>query len=288
MSSVLRRSDNRVRTLADGDRAEFARLVAADPLVNVRVAARLRRVAGLAANQLGGDVLGVRDDDGRLVAAAVHAGNLVPIGGGPNEWTALGQALARRARRCTAIVGRVDAVDTLWAHVAVSWGPARAVRDRQPLLMLDRAGAPRGGDSRVRLVGSDDLDAYLEASAAMFTAELGVAPHLVTGAADYRRRVAGLVRQRRALAIVESDGAVLFKADVGAISAHTCQLAGVWVRPDQRGRGIGTAALAPVLRHALTLAPTVSLYVNHFNVPARRMYARLGMRPVTDLATVLF
>jgi predicted GNAT family acetyltransferase len=62
----------------------------------------------------------------------------------------------------------------------------------------------------------------------------------------------------------------------------------VWVRPQFRGRGIGRAALAVVLRHALTLAPTVSLYVNDFNTPARRMYDRLGLRQVATLSTVLF
>ncbi|MCW2493476.1 MAG: family N-acetyltransferase, partial [Frankiales bacterium] len=35
-------------------------------------------------------------------------------------------------------------------------------------------------------------------------------------------------------------------------------------------------------------APTVSLYVNDFNTPARRMYDRLGMRQAGVLSTVLF
>jgi hypothetical protein len=62
----------------------------------------------------------------------------------------------------------------------------------------------------------------------------------------------------------------------------------VWVRPDLRGLGIGTAALAAVLRHAFRIAPTVSLYVNDFNAAARRVYSRLGMRQAGTLATVLF
>ena len=40
--------------------------------------------------------------------------------------------------------------------------------------------------------------------------------------------------------------------------------------------------------HALQLAPTASLYVNDFNVPARRLYERLGMHHSATLATVLF
>ena len=42
-----------------------------------------------------------------------------------------------------------------------------------------------------------------------------------------------------------------------------------------------------MVRYALTLAPTVSLYVNDFNLVARRSYDRLGMREVATLATVL-
>ncbi len=81
---------------------------------------------------------------------------------------------------------------------------------------------------------------------------------------------------------------MVFKADIGALTRDTCQLQGVWVRPDLRGQGIGTRALAGVLDHALRLAPTVSLYVNDYNHAARRMYARLGMRQVSVLKTVLF
>ena len=46
--------------------------------------------------------------------------------------------------------------------------------------------------------------------------------------------------------------------------------------------------MAAVLDHALRLAPTASLYVNDFNLPARAVYARLGMRQVATLSTVMF
>ena len=91
----------------------------------------------------------------------------------------------------------------------------------------------------------------------------------------------------RAFAGYDFRGQVTFKAEIGAVSRHTCQIQGVWVRPDLRNRGLGTAGLATVMRHALELAPTVSLYVNDYNAAARRMYARLGMRQVGTLTTVL-
>jgi predicted GNAT family acetyltransferase len=214
-------------------------------------------------------------------------GNLLPIGGGPDEWNVLAEHVARTSRACTSIVGRAAAVGAMWQVLAPVWGPARAVRVQQPLLMSDGLVARGRSDPRVRAIHPDELEEYLPAAAAMFTEELGTSPYQSSGVGDYRRRTAGLIKERRAFGIVE-DGEVIFKADLGAISPHTCQVQGVWVRPDLRGRGIGTASLPVVLRHGLTLAPTVSLYVNDFNVAARRVYARLGMREAAVLSTVLF
>jgi predicted GNAT family acetyltransferase len=47
--------------------------------------------------------------------------------------------------------------------------------------------------------------------------------------------------------------------------------------------------MAAVVNDALRrVAPSVSLYVNDFNVPARRVYHRCGFHQVGLFATVLF
>lgn len=274
--------------LGEADRAELTRLVDADPIVNVVVASRLRAVPSLDPRRFGGLLLGARDASGGLRAAVLNGGNLLPVGGGPEQWRALAAQLVVGRRGCTSIVGRSDAVAGLWSVLGPTWGRSRAVRENQPLLLLDRPDALPPGDPRVRAMRPSELDRYLPAATAMFTEELGVSPYRSTPVADYRRRVAGLIADGRAFGIVDDSGAVVFKADLGAVSAHTCQLQGVWVRPDRRGQGLAREALAAVLRHALTLAPSVSLYVNDYNVPARRLYDRLGLRQVATLTTVLF
>ncbi|MDT4993306.1 MAG: uncharacterized protein QOH97_3198, partial [Actinoplanes sp.] len=46
---------------------------------------------------------------------------------------------------------------------------------------------------------------------------------------------------------------------------------------------------AAVVRDALRrVAPTVSLYVNDYNTPARRVYSRCGFQSAGAFATVLF
>jgi predicted GNAT family acetyltransferase len=275
----------RAELLDDRARPQFQRLLDADPYVNAAIAARFAGARSLAAQRIGGHVSGVRD--GTELAAACFAGsNLVLIGPGAAPWSSVASFVASRPRRCSSIVGRADAVHALWGQLEAHWGQPRAVRPEQPLLVLDRPPTvPR--DREVRIAKPAQAERYLAAAAAMFAEELGVSPHVSPGTSAFRARVHNLIDARLAFLRVDFRGQVVFKAEIGALTRYTAQIQGVWVRPDLRGQGIGTAALATVLAHALTLAPTASLYVNDFNVAARRLYARLGMRHHATLATVL-
>jgi hypothetical protein len=282
-------SDWPIEKVTDSERVAIDRLVAADPYVNVVVASRLAAYRTVDSLRLGGEILAIRDErDGGLRAAAFNGGNLLPIGGDVEHWPALADRLAQRPRRGTSIVGRADAVSTMWEHLEPAWGAARAIRPDQPLLIIGRGEIRTPSDQRVRVMRPQDVERYLPAAAAMFTEELGISPFAANTAFAYRRRVESLLSTGRAFGIVDDEGRMAFKADIGALSPQTCQLQGVWVRPDLRGHGLGTAALAGVLQFALRLAPTVSLYVNDFNTAARRVYAKLGMKQVATLSTVLF
>jgi len=214
-------------------------------------------------------------------------GTLLPIGGDAEAWTALAAFLGARRRPCSSIVGPAETLSVLWPALSSFWGAARLVRPAQPLLVLDRP-ASTSSDPLVRPARTDELDSYLPAAAAMFAEELGIAPLRGPKAHAYRARLAEVVATGRALVRTDAEGEVVFKADIAAVSRHTAQVQGVWVRPDRRGLGIATGAMAAVVDYALRLAPSVSLYVNDFNRPARRLYERLGMRQVGTLSTVLF
>ncbi|KPC90185.1 hypothetical protein ADL27_37135, partial [Streptomyces sp. NRRL F-6602] len=63
---------------------------------------------------------------------------------------------------------------------------------------------------------------------------------------------------------------------IGAATPQVCQIQGVWVAPEYRGRGLSVSGMAAVLRYALAdIAPVASLYVNDFNKPARASYLML-------------
>ena len=260
-------------------------MVNRDPVANVFVASRLAAV-GLDWRRLGAEVWGYYADDQRLVSLCYSGANLMPVEATPAAAKQFAERARRGGRHCSSIVGPTEPVEAMWQVLMLPWGPARDVR-RQPLMSI---ATPPVCDAEpgVRRVRIDELETLLPASIAMFTEEVGVSPIGNDGGALYRARVAELVSEGRAFALIE-DGRVLFKAEVGSATNQACQIQGVWVDPSLRGEGLGARGTAAVVRFAQAdIAPVVSLYVNDFNVPARRAYERVGFATVGSFTSVLF
>jgi len=278
----------RPRVLGRADRPALRALLSDNPIVNCVVQAQMDAAAGNACGSIGGTMWGIDDPTGRgLRVAAFVGGNLIPIGFDVDGLTDLAIGIRRTPRTCSSIVGTVEAVGVLWPLLSKGWGRARAVRARQPVLVADRP-SPVEPDRLVRIVRPSDVRAFEAAAVHMFAEELGVQPSALDGGVSYRRRLDELIRAGRAFARFDSAGRVEFKAEIGALSSATAQIQGVWVRPDLRGKGMGTACMAAALDHALAFAPCVSLYVNDYNRPARKVYDRVGFRQIDIFTTVLF
>jgi len=274
-----------LRVLRPSDREETLELLARDPVANVFVESRVRSV-GLDPLRLGGEMWG-HVVDGRIEAVCHAGANLVPAEAGPEAVRVFVDRARRQGRRCASIVGPRDMVAPMWEALEATWGPARDVRPQQPVMATSTPPAVPA-DAGVRRVRLEELDLLLPACVAMFTEEVGVSPTAVDGGAAYRGRVAELIRAGRSFARIE-DGQVVFKAEIGAASPTACQVQGVWVTPELRGRGLsvpGMAAVVELARHHV--APTVSLYVNDFNTAARATYRRVGFRDVGTFMSVLF
>jgi predicted GNAT family acetyltransferase len=280
---VLRTSQTRVLDARDLD--EVRALVSRDPVADVFVASRLD-ACGLDAWRLGAEVWGF-GERGRLEALCYSGANLVPVQASPEAVRAFADRARRQGRRCSSIVGPAVAVDELWHLLQPHWGWARDVRARQPVMAIDDEPS-LDPDPAVRLVQPHEIDLLLPACVAMFTEEVGISPLAGDGGVLYRARVEELIAQGRAWARIQ-DGAVLFKAEVGAATREVCQVQGVWVHPSLRGRGVGTAGTAAVVEQArATIAPIVSLYVNDYNLAARRAYEKVGFAEVGVFASILF
>jgi predicted GNAT family acetyltransferase len=273
-----------VRLLGDAERGAVERLLDEDPIAGAQVAERVAS-GGLSRWRWDAKVYGYGSRR-HLEALCWLGGNLIPVQARSAAVEAFAEMALAEPAACSSLVGDAEGVLGLWNRLARAWGPARDVRPNQPLLVTYREPEVRP-DPAVRLVRPEEVDLLFPAAVAMYTEEVGVSPVNGDGGRDYRSRVTDLVRGRRAYAKVV-DGSVVFKAELAIVTRHTAQIQGVWVAPRWRGRGIATPAVAAVVADALRrVAPSVSLYVNDYNVAARAVYARCGFRKSGQFATVL-
>lgn len=275
----------RVRALTGANRDEALEFLAQSPVENLFLAAKVaaygidrRRLGNVFAFDRGGEIVSLMLDGGTVFVAGFDPGALPAFVGqlGP-------------VRRCTSILG--PAISVLGLHLGLterwpaSWSGVSNIRRRQPLMLLERPPliAP---DPRVRRLTADDYPSYLDASVHMYTDEIGSSPFKYgTG---YERFVMQRLVDGDAFGVVDEQGKVIFKADLGPRLGDQAQLQGVWVDPALRGQGISVPALSGMLRLAMQRYPRISLYVNDFNAPAVKAYERLGFAEVGALATVHF
>jgi predicted GNAT family acetyltransferase len=271
--------ERRVTVVRDVD--VVRRVLDDDPVGSCMVASRVAD-HGIDPTAIGGELWTRRQASESLCYAGP---NLIPLRGELPDLNAFADKAMSSARRCSSLVGRAELVLPMWRRLETAWGPARDVREHQPLMTLDTA--PQCAvDPAVRPVRMDELDAYLIAAIDMFIGEVGIDPRLGDGGRGYRRRVAGLIAADRAWARFE-HGQVVFKAEVGSQSPAVGQIQGVWVHPEWRGRGLGAAGTAALAAAVVRSGRTASLYVNNYNTVARATYARIGFQQVGTFATVL-
>ncbi|MFD3495666.1 GNAT family N-acetyltransferase [Streptomyces sp. NPDC058690] len=274
------------RVLEPSDLGAALAILESEPVANAFVTSRVQ-IAGLDPWRLGGEMWGWYAD-GRLRSLCYSGANLVPICATPEAVRAFADRARRAGRRCSSIVGPAEATAQLWRLLEPGWGPAREVRANQPLMVTESPAADVTPDPLVRRIRKDEIDVLMPACVAMFTEEVGISPLAGDGGLLYQARVAELIGAGRSFARIE-DGKVVFKAEIGAATPQACQIQGVWVAPEHRGRGLSETGMAAVLRHALAdVAPVVSLYVNDYNTAARKAYTRVGFREVGAFMSVLF
>ncbi|MFF1348281.1 GNAT family N-acetyltransferase [Streptomyces sp. NPDC058322] len=274
------------RVLEPSDLGAALAVLESEPVANAFVTSRVQ-IAGLDPWRLGGEMWGWYAD-GRLRSLCYSGANLVPICATPEAVRAFADRARRAGRRCSSIVGPAEPTAQLWRLLEPGWGPAREVRANQPLMVTESPSADVTPDPMVRRIRKDEMDILMPACVAMFTEEVGISPLAGDGGLLYQARVAELIGAGRSFARID-DGKVVFKAEIGAATPQACQIQGVWVAPEHRGRGLSETGMAAVVRYALAdVAPVVSLYVNDYNTPARRSYARVGFKETGAFMSVLF
>lgn len=218
--------------------------------------------------------------EGELVTAAfvAHTG-MASVAGAPDGARALGQLL-REEFRLRLVVGERTASDALWG----SWGEGEPRLNRSHRLFVHRRTTGLG-EPELRLAESGETEEIVALAAAMRMEELGrmVAAHELE---EFAGRVAARVEEHRVY-VLEREGQVVFKADVGTRCRDGAQIEGVYVLPEKRGRGLASRCVAEMARRLERRWPRVTLHVYEENAPAIRAYERAGFEAAHPFRLIL-
>ncbi|NTV39177.1 MAG: GNAT family N-acetyltransferase [Demequinaceae bacterium] len=300
--SLLRRGQYSLAPAQRRDVAEALALCALDPVTNVVPAMHLETASRAGVIPSGLWVVRKRGRISRELAGVIWCGaNLTAVLPTADDYDAddaraeVAASIVSRLSRPAALVGEAELTLDLWGRVEPWWGPARQLRPTQVSMAIKGHPLPVAEASveaePMRRATMADYDALLPAAVHMFVGEVGYDP-LTHGRDAYEDRLTRLVRQGHSYlryGVVDAKRVVVFKAEVGVVGGRVAQIQGVWVHPAMRRKGLGTSGMADLVRHVRAdHAPTVSLYVNDFNVAALRAYEAVGFERVGTFATVMF
>lgn len=184
-------------------------------------------------------------------------------------------ALARDYAHAHVLVGLPDKIEQFWWHYGPGGQRPRLIcRElflelRWPVAAL----APVAGLRRATL---DDLPAVMTINARLAFAESGSDP-LERDPEGFRLRLARRIEQGRVWLWCAGER-VLFKADVHAETPELSYLEGVYVHPDERGKGYGSRCLSQLGRALLKETGALCLLVNEQHKDAQRFFFRNGFK----------
>ena len=176
------------------------------------------------------------------------------------------------------------AVESFWKYYAD--------RGRQPRLicteLLFEISFPfRVSDClhEIRTAQPEELLRIAEAQAEIACMESGVDP-LQKDREGFLRRVARRIEQGRIFVAFE-NGKLIFKADIMAETGEVIYLEGIYVAPEQRGKGVGSGCLSKLSHDLLNRVQSICLLSNVEFKGAHQSFRNAGFTN-TDQCTTIF
>lgn len=261
------------QALAAEHEAEALRFLAARPLHTVYMTGLIRD-NGMVSPLNRGTFYGCRNAAGELEGVALigHA-TLIDT----NSEAAFA-AFARLAQSCAGanvIVGEQEKIERFWEYYSES-GQGTRLACRELLLEQRWPVQVREAVPALRVATIDDLDLIVPVHAEMAFEESGVNP-LDVNPEGFRRRCARRIEQGRVWLWAEG-GQLIFKADIIADTPEMIYLEGIYVNPDERGKGYGLRCMAQIGQHLLKRAGGICLLANEQNLKAQAFYRKAGFK----------
>jgi predicted GNAT family acetyltransferase len=270
-----------IRELTRSEEAEVLEFLGARPIHTVFMAGLIHD-NGLLSPRNRGSFYGARNRGGQLEGVALigHA-TFVEV----HTESAL-TAFARVARNCqntSLIRGERRVTETFWRYFAEEDESPRLVCAEHLFEISDEVVVETKND-RLRVATMADLESVISINAAMALEEGGTNPMQVdpTG---FRARTIQRIEKERVWVWVE-DHRLIFKADLVSQTPDATYLEGIYVNPEERGKGYGCLCLTQLCAILQQSSKSICLTVNERNQPAVALYNKAGFRQHSNYETI--
>ena len=175
-----------------------------------------------------------------------------------------------------AVQGRMDDVQFLERFLEECGCTAREGNNYE-LMSLDRAPLPlkkRLPGLTLRTPTAEDTEALFQLHAAYEQEEV-LSPHRDFSPAACRLALRHILSEQQVLA-ADLDGRLVGKVNTNAQSFSRCQIGGVYVLPEYRNLGIGSAMTEALASHLIKQGKGVTLFVRTQNAAAFKAYRNVG------------
>lgn len=260
-----------VTPLANGNEANVLSVLSTPSLTNVIMSGFIRD-NGLASPLNRGCFYAYHDEHKNLTGVAL-IGHTILFEAFDEGAIQAFAALARKNSSKHLLMGEHNAVRQFWNNYAVSGESPRLVH---PILFMQRRdpfNQPHPVEG-LRLATRDDLEQVVQAHAAMACETSGVDP-LTKDPVGFRERYLRRIEKNRVWVLMKK-GQLIFKTDVTTESADVAYLEGVYVSPEERGKGLGRSCLQAVGDILLLRKKALYLFVEQEDARLQSFYFNLG------------
>lgn len=230
-----------------------------------------------------GKFYGFRDRDGKLEGVAL-IGHTTLVEARTEEALKAFAFVARESETPIHIIMSDGAnAESFWQYYA---GGAREPRlvCTELLFEMTFPVMVRETSEDLRLAAEDELLEIAEAHAEVALMESGVNP-LEKDREGFLQRTLRRIKQERTFVVFE-NGKLLFKADIVAETPEVVYLEGIYVAPDERGKGTGSKCLSQLSRLLLNRVKHVCLLSNVDFKEAHSAYLKAGFKSKDSCTTI--
>lgn len=257
--------------LKNSDAAEVLRFLEERALHNVVMSGFIRD-NGIESQLNRGMFYGSRDENNRLQGVAL-IGHATFIDARREIVIQQFALLAQDFPRIHMVLSEFEIVEQFWRWYASA---GQRLRQRCREVMFEMNQLPANGEPvpELRLATPSDLHQVAAVQAALAYQESGVSP-LEKDRAGFLLRCQQRIERHRVWTLIR-NGEVIFKADIISETPAVIYLEGVYVKPDDRNKGLGSRCLTQLCHRFLDRAQSIVILVNENKPNAHRFFQRVG------------